>query len=139
MATRYTNITTAFILEYAIIGEKLKSTGYEITPKKIDTDANTILRKFNNKLKRYGITSKQYYINSRCIEYDLEKFSVIASIKNEYIALYAPQLTTPASYVISENVIAYTPQHAMLKISRRLYDVVSNKHYEYYSIGVCNE
>jgi len=142
MATRRRSTinSTAFILSYSIIGEKYKSNSFEIVPKKTDVCSNDLIKKLSNKLKRYGITSKNYYINISCSEYEYTDYVINASIKNEYIPLYCYSATIPAKYTISGNVRAYTVNHALSIITdptsnyQKIREVINHKHYDYYEV-----
>jgi hypothetical protein len=142
MATRRgsTMNSTAFILSYSIIGEKYKSNSFEIIQKKTDVCSNDLIKKLSNKLKRYGITAKNYYINISCSEYEYTDYVINASIKNEYIPLYCYSATIPAKYTISGNVRAYTANHALSIITdptsnyKKIRDVINHKHYDYYEV-----
>jgi hypothetical protein len=132
--------STAFILSYSIIGEKYKSNSFEIIQKKTDVCSNDLIKKLSNKLKRYGITAKNYYINISCSECEYTDYVINASIKNEYIPLYCYSKVIPAKYTISDNVRAYTHNHALSIIEdtatgyRLLRDVINHKHYDYYEV-----
>jgi hypothetical protein len=141
MATRRSTInSTAFILSYSIIGEKYKSNSFEIVQKKTDVCSNDLIKKLSNKLKRYGITAKNYYINISCSEHEYTDYVINASIKNEYIPLYCYSTTIPAKYTISDNVRAYTINHALSTIVdptsnyKKIRDVINYKHYDYYEV-----
>ena len=142
MATRRRSTidSTAFILSYSIIGEKYKSNSFEIIQKKTDVCSNDLIKKLSNKLKRYGITTKNYYINISCSEYEYTDYVINASIKNEYIPLYCYSATIPAKYTISANVRAYTINHALSTIVdptsnyKNIRDVINHKHYDYYEV-----
>jgi hypothetical protein len=125
---------TAYVLSYAIIGDKMKVNNYEIIQKKTGVSDVDLIKKLMNKLKRYGITSKNYYIYHSCIEHEYSTFTISASIKSEYIELYCKSYTKPATYKIEHTVRAYTAQHALLMLNRNLHEVIQSKHYEYYTI-----
>jgi hypothetical protein len=123
-----------------IVGEKYKSNSFEIIQKKTDVCSNDLIKKLSNKLKRYGITSKNYYINISCSEYEYTDYVINASIKNEYIPLYCYSTTIPAKYTISGNVRAYTANHALSIIAdptsnyKHIREVINHKHYDYYEV-----
>jgi hypothetical protein len=127
---------TAYVLSYAIIGEKMKVNNFEIITKKTGVSDVDLIKKLMNKLKRYGITSKNYYIYHSCIEHEYSNFTISASIKSEYIELYCktPTHRAPAKYTIEQTVRAYTAQHALIMLNRNMDSVIKNKHYEYYTI-----
>ena len=132
---RLSTDSTAYILHYTVIGEKLKVNNFEIIQKKSDIDSNELIKKLMNKLKRCGLTAKNYYISASCNEYEYSNFTVNASIKSEYIELYCKSITIPKTYTMQMKVRAYTAQHALLMLNRDLDIVINrNKHYEYYTI-----
>ena len=140
MSRRSTINSTAYVLSYAIVGDKMRSNSFEIIQKKTDVCNNDLIKKLSNKLKRYGITSKNYYINISCMECEYTDYIINASIKNEYIPLYCYSTTIPAKYTVSEIVRSYTHNHALSIIGdptsnyKKIHEVITKKHYDYYEV-----
>lgn len=144
MATRRQRASingTAYVLSYAIVGDKMRSNSFEIVPKHTDVNSADLIKKLSNKLKRYGITAKNYYISISCNEYEYNDYVINASIKSDYIADYCLSKTIPATYTMSEIIRSYTAQHALSMLldptsnhNKRLREIITKKHYDYYEI-----